>query len=144
MSGGAYDYVMGNVVSPDGTTMMSGYSTSRNSGYTGIVYITNYSGDYLSYTGTYSYPSSKYYDKYSFGTDYNQIIRSKLGDGIKEVYNTGSAGWYLDYFGLAISYRPWFFRGGDYSNGALVGVFYSDDSVGDASTNYSSRLVITP
>ena len=38
MSGGAYDYVMGNIVSNDGTTMMSGNDTDYNSGYTGIIY----------------------------------------------------------------------------------------------------------
>ena len=93
MSGGAYEYTIGNIVSPDGTTMMSGSSTSSNSGYTGILYRTNSSGDYLLYTGTYSYPEDKYYDKYSFETSSAQRIRSKLGDSIKEVYNTGNYGW---------------------------------------------------
>ena len=140
MSGGAYEYVMGNIVSNDGTTMMSGYSTSYNSGYTGIIYD---SGSYSSYTGTYSYPENKYIDKYSFGTSYTQRIRSKLGDALKEVYNT-SYGWYSDYSYLAGSGYPWIYRGGYYSYGSIAGVFYSGNYFGKASSDSSSRLVITP
>ena len=140
MSGGAYEHVMGNIVSTDGTTMMSGYSTSGNSGYTGILYN---SRNYTSYTGTYSYPENKYLDKYSFGTSGTQRIRSKLGDAVKEVYNTGNYGWYSDNSSLAYSYSPWFDRGGWY-NASNVGVFYSDYVDGRANFNLSSRLVITP
>ena len=140
MSGGANDYVMGNIVSNDGTTMMSGYLTSSNSGYTGIIHN---SENYTSYTGTYSYPDMKYYDKYSFGTGNSQRIRSKLGDGIKEV-KTSSRGWYSDNSSLAYSNYPWFVRGGLFSSGSNAGAFYSNYSSGFASTNYSSRLVITP
>ena len=141
MSGGAFDYVMGNIVSNDGTTMMSGYSTSSNSGYTGIIYD---SGSYTSYTGTYSYPENKYIDKYSFGTSYAQKIRSKLGDAVKEVYNTEDYGWYNDISYLADSSSPWFNRGG-YSNfSSDAGVFYSYNFFGHAVSRYSSRLVITP
>ena len=139
MSGGAYEYVMGNIVSNDGTTMMSGYSTSINSGYTGIIYD---SGSYTSYTGI-SYPENKYLDKYSFGTSSTQRIRSKLGDALKEVYNTENYGWYTDGSYLAYSSFPWIRRGGYYSSGSIAGVFYSDSSSGDNSKS-SSRLVITP
>ena len=140
MSGGAYEYVMGNIVSNDGTTMMSGYSTSNNSGYTGIIYG---SGSYSSYTGSYSYPENKYIDKYSFGTSNTQRIRSKLGDALKEVYN-GSYGWYSDSSFLARSSNPWFLRGGCYSDRSYAGVFGSDNNYGNANSFDSSRLVITP
>ena len=141
MSGGAYEYVMGNIVSPDGVTMMSGFSTSSNSGYTGIIYN---SGSYTSYTGTYTYPDTKYYDKYSYGTSGNQYIRSKLGDAIKEVYNTSSMGWYSDRANLAYFNYPWFDRGGFYYFGSNDGAFNSYYNLGHASTSSSSRLVITP
>ena len=141
MSGGAAEYVMGNIVSPDGTTMMSGNSSSSNSGYTGIIYN---SGSYTSYTGTYTYPDTKYYDKYSYGRSTSQRIRSKLGDGIKEVLNTSSRGWYSDYSFLAYSYDPWFNRSGYYVNGSDAGAFSSYYSSGSAYAYYSSRLVITP
>ena len=121
MSGGAWEYTMANIVSDDGTTMIpdsSGYTTS-------------------------TYPNSKYYDKYSFSIKNTSRIRSKLGDGIKEVYNS-SKGWYGDNSYLASSSGSWFDRSGCYSSGAYVGAFYSDSNFGNADSNYSSRLVITP
>ena len=141
MSGGAAEYTMGNIVSKDGTTMMSGNSSSSNSGYTGIIYD---GGNYTTYTGTYSYPEDKYYDKYSFGTSNTQRIRSKLGDAIKEVLNTSNYGWYIDNSNLAYSNIPWFNRGGRYNNGSNAGAFISRSNYGSAYTNNSSRLVITP
>ena len=121
MSGGAWEYTMANIVSDDGTTMIpdsSGYTTS-------------------------TYPNSKYYDKYSFSIKNTSRMRSKLGDGIKEVYNS-SKGWYGDNSYLASSSGSWFDRSGCYSSGAYVGAFYSDSNFGNADSNYSSRLVITP
>ena len=120
MSGGAYEYTMGNIVDSDGTTMIAG-----SSGFT-------------------TYPEEKYYDKYSYGTSSNQRIRSKLGDGIKEVLNTSSRGWYSDNSDLAYSSISWFLRGGYYHYGTSVGVFCSNYDFGYASSDDSSRLVITP
>ena len=139
MSGGAWEYTMGNVVSNDGTTMMSGYSSLSNSGYTGKIYD---SGNYTAYTGV-AYPDSKYYDKYSFSTSYTSRIRSKLGDGIKEVYKD-SKGWYSDVSYLAHSVGPWFARGGSCSSGTSAGVFDSYYDFGNANSSNSSRLIITP
>jgi len=139
MSGGAYEYTMANIVSNDGTTMMSGYSSSSNSGYTGKVYD---NGNYISYTGI-DYPNTKYYDKYSFSDSDTSRIRSKLGDGIKEVYK-GNKGWYSDNSSLAISNSPWIIRGGYYNYGAGAGAFFLVSSGGNAYSDYSSRLVITP
>ena len=121
MSGGAWEYTMANIVSDDGTTMIpdsSGYTTS-------------------------TYPNSKYYDKYSFSIKNTSRMRSKLGDGIKEVYNS-SKGWYGDNSYLASSSGSWFDRSGCYSSGAYVGAFYSDSNFGNADSNYSSRIIITP
>ena len=121
MSGGAWEYTMANIVSDDGTTMIpdsSGYTTS-------------------------TYPNSKYYDKYSFSIKNTSRMRSKLGDGIKEVYNS-SKGWYGDNSYLASSSGSWFDRSGCYSSGAYVGAFYSGGYMGDAVSNTSSRLIITP
>ncbi len=140
MSGGAVEYTMANIVSNDGSTMMSGNSSSDNSGYTGKLYD---SGNYTSYTGI-DYPNNKYYDKYSFSTDDTSRTSSKLGDGIKEVYKDVYAGWYGDYSYLASSNGPWFWRGGHFSSGAIAGAFRSAGDSGDASSGSSSRLVITP
>ena len=140
MSGGAYEYTMANVVSSDETTMISGSDSSYNSGYTGKIYD---SGNYTSYTGK-AYPDSKYYDKYSFSRSAASRKRSKLGDGIKEVYKSGSIGWHSDYSYLANSNFPWFICGGSYNNGISAGVFYSNGSNGNISSDSSSRLIITP
>ena len=140
MSGGAWEFTMGNVVSNDGTTMMSGSNSSYNSGYTGKIYD---SGNYTAYTGV-NYPNNKYYDKYSFSTSSSSRIISKLGDGIKEVYKGGSVGWYSDISTLVYSYRPWFIRGGRYYNGANAGVLNSSYNDGNAISSISSRLIITP
>ena len=140
MSGGAYDYAMGNIVSKNGTTMMSGYSNAYNSGYTGIIYN---SGNYMSYTGI-SYPNSKYYDKYSFGTSNTGMIRSKLGDSIKEVYNKDNDNWYNARSWIVHSSGPWFSRSGYYNDSALAGLFFSSYNYGSASGSCSSRFVIIP
>ena len=136
MSGGAHEYTMSNIVSNDGTTMMSGYKSSSNSGYTGKIYD---SGNYTSYTGI-DYPNSKYYDKYSYSKSDTSKKRSKLGDGIKEVYNN----WYRDFSSLARSNSPWIDRGGDSNSGASAGVFCSSTYHGSSNPYNSSRPVITP
>ena len=123
MSGGAYEYTMGNVVSNDGTTMIS-----RGSGFT----IT-------------TYPNSKYYDKYNYGTSDMFRNKSKLGDGIKEVYKSRNYGWYSDTSFVAYSDSSWFKRGGYPSDGVDAGIFSSYSSGGgDADSMNSSRLIITP
>ena len=90
-----------------------------------------------------NYPNNKHYDKYSFSTSNTSRIRSKLGDGIKEVYK-GSTGWYSDSSNLAYSNDPWFLRGGYYHSGSSTGVFLSDSYNGKGTSFGSSRLVITP
>ena len=119
MSGGANEYTMSNIADSDGTNMLPGMS-----GYT-----------------TTTYPDVKYYDKYSYSTSATTRIRSKLGDGIKEVYKSGSTGWYSDGSSLAYSSWPWFRRGQKYSNGSYAGVFDSSCYRGDSG---ASRSVITP
>ena len=142
MSGGSSEYVMGNIVSPNGSTMLSGYEANANSGYTGIIYN---SGKYTSYAGIFSYPNSKYYDKYSFGTSNSQRMRSKLGDGIKEVYNTSNYGWYNDYSYIPTNIFAWFHRGGRYNAGLNAGIFISNNNYYGSSYEYtSSRLIIIP
>ena len=145
MSGGANEYVMGNMVAPNGTTMISGYRGSSNqySGYTGILYSLSSDGDYQSYTGSYLYPNDRYYDKYSFGSDLNIVSRSKLGDGIKEVSNNDSSKWYDDYPKFICNNVPWFYRGGKHDDGDVSGIFGSSGYFGLAYATITSRLVIS-
>ena len=145
MSGGAYEYVMGNIVSPGGEIMMSGKTANttypnEHSGYSGIVYN---EGDFISYNGTYNYPDNKYIDKYSFGTSVSQRNRSKLGDGIKEVYSFSNSSWYLNSSNFAKNSVPWFNYGGKHDGGINSGIFYSSNRIGNAFTGNSSRLVIS-
>ena len=138
MSGGTHEFTMSNMVSPDGSIMMSGYSSSSHSGYSGIIYD---EGNYTSYVGTYSYPEEKYYDKYSFGTSISNEVRGKLGDATKEVYFGSNYGWYGGNTGFVNHAYPWIVRGGSYTN-SNSSLFYYTNSTGFATSNLSSRLII--
>ena len=136
MSGGVAEYTMGNMVSSDGTTMIS-----NSSGYT-----------------TSTYPNSKYYDKYSYIYMQNPVlVQSKLGDGFKEMVKRTDKttvngeiyqyryGWYNDYLYSLYRSWEWVTRGAFRNNaGASAGLFNSNNSDGNASSYTSSRLVITP
>ena len=141
MNGGAYEYVIGNMVYSNGQRM-SGYSTSNNnnSAFTGIL---NDGGTL--FTGTYAFPSKRYYDKYSYDASSNTTYtRGKLGDATKEMAPTGSSGnWYGDYADFVYSNIPWVLRGGCYDVGANAGAFYFNSFSGNAYANGSARAVIS-
>ena len=142
LSGGATEYMMSNMVWTNGQ-VMSGNSTSNNhnSAFTGILYDSNKG---TSFTGTYSFPSKRYYDKYSFGTANTEYTRGKLGDATVEMAPTGTSGnWYSDYAGFPYNYSLWFIRGGNYSRGASAGAFYFVGGDGSAATGCSTRAVLT-
>ena len=109
MSGSMSEYTMGNMVSADGKTMLTGES------------------------GFDTYPDEKYYDKYSYGTRENEYKRSKLGDGIKEVLldKNDVIGWYTDYIDTPNSRVSWFVRGYYFSGEVLAGLFSSESYTGD-------------
>ena len=120
MSGGAWEYMMGNMVTSSGVM----YSSS---------------------SGFSTYPNKRYYDKYSYGTSSTEYTRGKLGDATKEMAPTGITGnWYSDYASFPTSYNPWFMRGGDFSNGSNAGLFGFDGSRGNANVDISARAVISP
>ena len=138
MSGGANEYMMGNMVYSNGQPM-SGNSTSYNynSAFTGIL------SDGTTFTGTYAFPSKRYYDKYSYGTSYSEYTRGKLGDATKEMAPTGTSdNWYGDYVNFPYGSNPWFIRGGYYDNGANAGAFNFSSSNGNARTYSSARAVV--
>ncbi len=141
MSGGAYEYMMSNMVYSNGQQMSGNRTTNNvNSAFTGILYD---SGNGTSFTGTYSFPSKRYYDKYSYGTSNKEYTRGKLGDATKEMAPIGSSGnWYSDYALFPASSGPWFYRGGLYSSGASAGAFGFDYNNGSADTYYSARAVL--
>ena len=139
MNGGAHESVMANLISNDGTTMISGNTTSENSGYAGKLYN---SGKYTSVTGL-NYPNAKYYNKYSFSTDYTSRTNSKLGEAVKEVYN-GSRGWYNDYSEFNYNVSPWSVRGGYYDINSGAGITCHRVYSGKADTSVSSRIILIP
>ena len=148
MNGGAFDFVMGNIVSPNGQQMMSGYSNNNtypnsHSGYSGILYNTNQYGDFLFYDGSHEYPADKYIDKYSYSGSAETRNRSKLGDGMKEIYVGDTHAWYNTYAYIATYGYSWIRRGSYFESGAEGAIFYYNYCVGDANEDYSSRLVIS-
>ena len=119
MSGGACEYVMGNMVNSSGAFYSS----------------------YASFTPE---PEARYYDKYSYGTSNTEYTRGKLGDATKEMAPVSSfnTSWYSDYAYFPNGSYPWFFRGGYYSNGAIAGAFHFSAYDGSAISISSSRAVL--
>ena len=122
MSGGSWEYVMGNMVSSSGAF----YSSSAG-----------FTSDNV--------PDSKYFDSYTYSTSYTNHARGKLGDATKETLKTfGSetGGWYSDYAYLPYSTYSWFLRGGYYGVGATAGVFNFNRASGVVHTYNSARGVV--
>ena len=120
MRGGAYEYVMGNMVNSSGAFYSSnaGFNTSL---------------------------AAKYYDKYSYaGSTSTTYTRGKLGDATKEMAPTGYTGnWYSNDANFIFASCSWIIRGGRYDNGASAGTFNFNNFGGDASDNFSTRAVLS-
>ena len=115
MSGGVFEYMMGNMVN------LSGAMQSSSSGFS-------------------TYPNQRYYDKYSYGASDTEYTRGKLGDATKEMAPTGTTGnWYSDSANFSYSSISWFGRGGGYFDGSDAGLFYFSRSDGNAYVNNSAR-----
>ena len=122
MSGGAWEYVMGNMVNRSGTF-------------------------YPSSAGFSSAPNAKYYDKYTYSTSSSNHGRGKLGDATKETsssFGGSTGGWYSDYAFFVYSSDSWFIRGGSYLNRSSAGVFDFDSNTGGAIGSSSARAVLIP
>ena len=142
MVGNSYDYVMGNMVSPNGVDMLTGRGTVDNSGYTGIIV-----NDYVSYVGPLgNYPNDKYYDKYTFSNSNITKHRSKLGDATREMYKElGYISWYEDRCTLVspIDNGPWAMRGGLYSSSTSPGIFYANSTASGSGSERSTMMIIS-
>ena len=126
MSGGAFDYVMGNMSSTADTYTFY----SRAAGFASSWYN--------------DYSNQKYVNTYANGTtdkDQSAYNRGRLGDATGEVVLStgGSGGWYNDYAYFPYSSNPWFLRGGFYNLGSGAGVFYFGGNNGTALSLYSTR-----
>ena len=126
MNGGAYDYVMGNIVNSSGNFYPS-YADTWSTANTGNI------------------PNDKYYDKYSYNTSSSSVnsqMRGKLGDATKEVTTTfgvSSGGWGGVSSGMPYSSYSWFSRGGSASVSSRWGVMYQNNNDGGSTNFYSSR-----
>ena len=122
MSGGAWEYVMGNM------NNSSNAFYSSNAGFT-------------------TAPDAKYYDSYKYDTSYTSHARGKLGDATKETLTTFGktlgGGWYSDYAYFPNSSFSWFIRGGRYDDGTYAGVFYFYGANGGDYSYGSARAVLT-
>ena len=128
MSGGSYEYVMGNISSvTTNYTFYPSYSSFSSSWYTA--------------------DTAKYLTTYAYDTVYNNqkaYNRGRLGDATAETLLSASTsgGWYSDYAGFPSSSSAWFYRGGFCSNGSGAGVFYFDSISGLNNSRSSSRAAL--
>ena len=123
MSGGAYEYIMGNMVDTNGNFYNSNAGFNEN------------------------YPNSKYYDSYTYNTSYITHERGKLGDATKEIlksFGTATGGWYGNNSYFPSNSRSWFIRGGNNTVLSYQGIFNFYYYYGNASDlgDCSSRIVI--
>ena len=143
MVGGVGEYVMGVFANSDGQ-LWSGYDTSSNSGFTGLV---GASGDL--YTGT-EFPDSKYYNVYKANgkltdqVDYLTSCNGEIcyGHGLSETAN-----WYDGYLDYISATSPWLVRGGSSSSSVINKVntiFFSNSGSGGVvnSSNNGFRSVM--
>ena len=127
MSGGAWEYTMGNM-----SSVSTGYTFyPSSSGLASSWYTSN----------------QKYVNTYSYDTVYNNqkaYNRGRLGDATAETLLTASSsgGWYSDSASFPYSTYPWFLRGGVYSNNSSAGTFYFGYSSGRNDSNYGSRIAL--
>ncbi len=128
MSGGAYEYVMGNISKvTTGYTFYPSSSSFSSSWYTADTakYVTTYAYDTV-------YDNQKAYNK------------GRLGDATAETLLSASSsgGWYSDYAHFPYSGDAWFGRGGIFGNGSGAGVFRFYGDVGSSYVSYSSRAAL--
>ena len=126
MSGGATEYVMGNMSSASGTTYTY---NARSAG-------SNF---------TYSTDTAKYLTSYAYGTTYADQAaynRGRLGDATSEVVTKKSYGWYNDYAGFPYSSISWFHRGSSFGDSSYAGSFHFSTYAGAANYGYSGRAAL--
>ena len=123
MSGGSWEYAMGNMVN----TSTQLYPSNANN-----------------WTNT-TYPLSKYYDSYTYNNNNITYTKGRLGDATVEMAPTGTTGnWYSDSANFPNSSYSWFQRGGGCSNGPTAGAFFFNGRNGSADNVISFRASIVP
>ena len=129
MSGGALEYVMGNM---SGTSGRYALATGDESAFSTSWYNTQ--------------SNQKYLDVYANGNSYDDqkaYNRGKLGDATGEIVLSTDdlGGWYNDCAKFPASSNRWFYRGGRaLSNDA--GIFHFDKGAGNAYSSFSTRAIL--
>ena len=129
MSGGATEYVMGNISSSNGATYIY---NARDAG-------SNF---------TYSTDTTKYLVPYAYGTtnnDQTAYNRGRLGDATSEVVKSsgGNGGWYTDHAYFPNSSDSWLSRGGSIYNSSNSGPFSFNRNSGMSSKIVSGRAALS-
>ncbi len=138
MSGGALEYVMGVFANSNGE-LWSGYSTSLNSGFTGLVGLAG-----TSYTGT-AFPDSKYYDVYKATSDTTISALTACNGGVCYGHGLSETNiWYNDSTYFVKADDPWLKRGGQFSSDSRAGVFYRSYDAGHSIADCGFRSVLSP
>ena len=128
MSGGANEYVMGNMSSESGTSYKYNYGRAGNN----FIYSTD---------------TSKYLIPYAYGESFDDqkaYNRGKLGDATSEIMIYSRSSWYEAYNSFFISEFNWFSRGCDYTaKNSGYSVFSFQFAEGNANTDKSSRAMLS-
>ena len=134
MSGGAWEYV----------AVFNNTDTNN--------YESSYGSTFASTSGTSDKYATKYYNTATTGSGNARIYTyGKIGDATKEVnkggaYALSNTSTYYNWFGdcpyLCYASNPFVKRGGDYSNGANAGVFYSNYNNGYSYSYNSFRVAL--
>ena len=127
MSGGCYEYVMGNVSNTYDSYVFSGGGSAFSNDW--------YNDNNLKYLTPYAYAHD-----YEGQTAYN---RSRLGDATGEVILNASATWYVQEATFAYSSKPWFGRSGNCEDSTHAGIFsFNNILYGMSAGLYTSRAVL--
>ena len=155
MSGGAWEYVMGNYNKYSGYTARE-YTMEEaetilgrtdhisvgiwNSGFNGPVYGKDSDGSPMSWTSGVDFPEEKYFDIYTT-SDGTTACNGGVcyGHALKE-----TADWYADAPWFIRTSFPWFIRGGNGTTDVFAGVFCSSYTSGYMSTSNTMRITLTP
>ncbi len=121
MSGGAYEYTMGNMVDSNGNFY------SNHAGFANDI-------------------DDKYYDNYTYNSSETNYSNGKLGDATKEIINKLDDfihnGWYDDYAYFPSTNYSWFGRGGINTSDSSAGIFHIGTGHGGAIEVDSTRAVL--
>ena len=152
MSGGAWEFVMGNYNKYSGYTARE-YTAEEakkilgrtdniavgiwNSGFNGPVYGKDSDGSPMSWTTGVDFPEEKYFDLYMTLNGTTACNGPCDGHALSE-----TAGWYNDAPWFIAASSPWFSRGGVWNSPVIAGVFCYDSAYGFALGYRGSRAIL--